>query len=76
MKLGIKPLLAAWLCWLSFSILIIVTHEMINPTLADILRSGITGSGAMLFLGTIYVVARGFINLFRRSKPPMKPIDG
>jgi hypothetical protein len=73
---GIKAFIGAWLCWLSFCILGSATHEMLNPTLAEILYKGITGSGAALFLGTIYVVARSFINLFRRKKAPMKPIDG
>jgi hypothetical protein len=70
LNLGIKAFIGAWLCWLSLCLLGSATHEMLNPTLAEILYKGVMSSGATLFLGTIYIVARGFINLFRRKSPP------
>jgi hypothetical protein len=48
--------------------------NVVHQTLAEILYQGVTKGGAALFLGTIYIAARGLIDLFRR-KPSMKASD-
>lgn len=73
-KLGLKVVIAAWLCWIVNSFLLSMTHEMLNPTLAKILHQGVTKGGAALFLGTIYIAVRGLISFFRR-KPSIKTSD-
>ena len=73
-KLGVKVLVGAWLCWLGASLVLSMTHELLNQTLAVILYQGITKGGAALFLGTIYIAARGLSKLFRR-KPSIEASD-